>query len=85
VGRNGLAAGAAGLHLVDGLSLLRPEEQVFTAMLDGWRNQQLARNLAFSTINGREKAVQAFARHADHRTVGTTTYRHVRTAESTPR
>jgi hypothetical protein len=53
------------LHLVDGLSLLRPEEQVFTAMLDGWRNQQLARNLAFSTINGREKAVQAFARHAD--------------------
>ncbi len=63
--RNGLAPGAAGLHLVDGLSLLRPEEQVFTAMLDGWRNQQLARNLAFSTINGREKAVQAFARHAD--------------------
>jgi hypothetical protein len=28
-------------------------------MLDGWRNQQLARKLAFSTINGREKAVQA--------------------------
>jgi integrase/recombinase XerC len=65
VSRNGLAPGAAGLHLVDGLSLLRPEEQVFSAMLDGWRNQQLARNLAFSTINGREKAVQAFARHAD--------------------
>ena len=62
--RDGLAPGAAGLHLVDGLSLLRPEEQVFTA-LDGWRHQQLARNLAFSTINGREKAVQAFARHAD--------------------
>ena len=65
MGREGLLPGAAGLYLVDGLSLLRPEEQVFTAMLDGWRNQQLARNLAFSTINGREKAVQAFARHAD--------------------
>jgi integrase/recombinase XerC len=38
VGREGLLPGAAGLYLVDGLSLLRPEEQVFTAMLDGWRN-----------------------------------------------
>jgi len=65
MGLDGLAPGAAELHLVGGLPLLRPEEQVFTAMLDGWRNQQLARNLAFSTINGREKVVQAFARHAD--------------------
>ena len=32
------APGAAGLHLVD-VPLLRPEEQVFEAMLDGWRNQ----------------------------------------------
>jgi integrase/recombinase XerC len=65
MGRDGLAPGSAGLHLLGGLPLLRPAEQVFTAMLDGWRNQQLARNLAFSTINGREKAVGAFARHAD--------------------
>lgn len=65
VTRDALAPGAAGLQLVDGISLLRPDEQVFTAMLDGWRNQQLARNLAFSTINGREKAVRAFAAHAD--------------------
>lgn len=65
MGRDGLAPGAAGLHLVGEMPLLRPEEQVFTAMLEGWRNQQLARNLAFSTINGREKVVQAFARHAD--------------------
>ncbi|GAA2970900.1 site-specific integrase [Streptomyces enissocaesilis] len=63
--RNSLAPGAAGLHLVSDLPLLRPDEQVFTAMLDGWRNQQLARNLAFSTIEGREKTVRAFARHAD--------------------
>lgn len=62
---NSLAPGAVGLHLVGGLPLLRPDEQVFTAMLDGWRNQQLARNLAFSTIEGREKVVHAFARHAD--------------------
>lgn len=57
--------GSVQLHVVDELPMLRPEEQVFTAMLDAWRNQQLARNLAFSTIEGREKAVQTFARHAD--------------------
>lgn len=39
----GLSPGAAGLHLVGGLPLLRPGEQAFEAMLDGWRNQQLAR------------------------------------------
>lgn len=65
VSRDVLAPGAARLQLVDGVSLLRPDEQVFTAMLDGWRNQQLARNLTFSTINSREKAVRAFTAHAD--------------------
>ncbi|GAA1857898.1 tyrosine-type recombinase/integrase [Actinomadura bangladeshensis] len=62
---DGTAPGAAGLHLVGGAVLLRPEEQVAAAMLEGWRNQQLARNLAFSTIEGRENAVKAFSRHAD--------------------
>ena len=33
-------------------------------MLGGWRNQQLARRLAFSTVEGRERAVRAFATHA---------------------
>lgn len=47
------------------MALLRPEEQTFAAMLDGWRNQQLARNLAFSTISSREKTVETFTRHAD--------------------
>lgn len=61
----GAAPGAAGLYLAGGLTLLRPEEQVFDAMLDGWRNQQLARNLAFSTIEARERQLRAFARHAD--------------------
>ncbi|MDT3440333.1 site-specific integrase [Pseudofrankia sp. BMG5.37] len=65
MGHEGRAPGAAGLHLARGVPLLRPEEQVFAAMVEGWRNQQLARNLALSTIYGREKAVQAFARHAD--------------------
>ena len=37
--------------------LLRPEEQVFEAMLDGWRAQQLARNLAPSTIGEAATAV----------------------------
>jgi site-specific recombinase XerD len=58
-------AGSAGLHLVSGVALLRPDEQVFTAMLDGWRNQQLARNLSFGTIESRQRIVQAFARHTD--------------------
>jgi site-specific recombinase XerD len=34
-------------------------------MLDGWRAQQMARNLAFSTIGKRLTAIRAFTRHAD--------------------
>jgi integrase/recombinase XerC len=59
-----LAPGAAGLHVVAGLPMLRPEEQVFAAMLDGWGSQQLARNLAPGTVEGRQRAVRAFAAHA---------------------
>jgi integrase/recombinase XerC len=58
------APGMAGLHMVAGLALLRPEEQVFAAMLDGWASQQLARNLAPGTVEGRQRAVRAFATHA---------------------
>lgn len=53
--------GAARLQLVDGVSLLRPAEQVFEAMLEGFANQQLARNLARTTVEGRENTVRAFA------------------------
>ncbi|MFF0659456.1 tyrosine-type recombinase/integrase [Micromonospora tulbaghiae] len=63
--RAGGAPGAAGLVLADGVALLRPEEQVFVAMCDGWRAQQLARNLAFATIDKRLQVVRAFAAHAD--------------------
>lgn len=60
-----VAPGSAGLQLVGGVSLLHPQEQVFEAMLAGWRNQQLARRLAFATVDHRERAVRAFAVHAE--------------------
>jgi site-specific recombinase XerD len=40
--------------------LLRPEEQVFTAMVDGWRDQQLARGLNQSTIASRIRMAVRF-------------------------
>ncbi|MFJ9760579.1 hypothetical protein [Streptomyces sp. NPDC101149] len=55
-GKGGTVPRAARLHLADGVPLLRPGEQVFEAMLDGWRNQQLARNLALSTGYARSAA-----------------------------
>ncbi|MEV4604897.1 hypothetical protein AB0K15_47070 [Amycolatopsis sp. NPDC049253] len=56
-----VAAGSARLHVVDGVALLMPDRQVFEAMLDGWANQQAARNLGFVTIQGRANVVSAFA------------------------
>jgi integrase/recombinase XerC len=62
---DGTGPAGAGLSLAAGrLSLLHPEEQVFDAMLTGWRNQQLARRLAFSTVEQRERMVRAFAAHS---------------------
>lgn len=52
--------GSAKMQLAAGVALLNPADQVFQAMLDGWRNQQLSRNLAFSTISRRERIVQRF-------------------------
>lgn len=57
-------AATAKLQLVDGVALLQPDEQVFTAMLDGWRNQQLSRRLASATVEARLRTVRAFADHA---------------------
>lgn len=62
---SGSVPGAAKLLVVDGVALLRPEEQVFAAMLTGFANQQLARNLARTTVEGRERTVKTFAAHAD--------------------
>ncbi|EFC82251.1 tyrosine-type recombinase/integrase [Parafrankia sp. EUN1f] len=64
-GSGGSPSGAAGLYLVDGVPLLRPDEQVFAAMLDGWRDQQLARNLSVSTVDKRLGVVRMFTAHAD--------------------
>ncbi|MEV0492257.1 tyrosine-type recombinase/integrase [Streptomyces atratus] len=50
---------------MDGLPLLRPDEQVFEAMIKGWRNQQLARNLSQGYVNDQERTVRSFTRHAD--------------------
>jgi integrase/recombinase XerC len=52
--------GSARLELASGVYLLNPAEQVFQAMLDGWRNQQLSRNLAFTTVARREQFVTRF-------------------------
>lgn len=57
--------GAARPQLVDGVALLRPAEQVFEAMLVGFANQQLARNLARTTVEGRENTVRAFAAYVN--------------------
>jgi integrase/recombinase XerC len=58
------APGAAGLALAAGVGPLRPDEQAFTAMLEGWAAQQLARRLAAGTVTSRQRAVRAFAAHA---------------------
>jgi len=63
--QDGQAQGSAGLHLAGGAPLLRLEEQVLEAMHEGWRAQQVARNLALSTIGKRLSAIRAFDRHAD--------------------
>ncbi|MFG1879517.1 tyrosine-type recombinase/integrase [Sphaerisporangium sp. NPDC049003] len=61
----GSVPGSARLLLAEGVPLLRPEEQIFGAMLDGWRNQQLARNLATTTIEDRARKVNAFLRFSN--------------------
>lgn len=66
MGRNEeVPAGSASLVLTAGVRLLHPEAQLFEAMLEGWRNQMLARNLAPATIRNELRLVRAFAAHAD--------------------
>ena len=57
--------GAGRVHLVQSLPVLRPDEQVLQLMLDGWRNQQLSRNLQFATIEQRLRHVQRFIDHVN--------------------
>lgn len=53
---------APALFVVGGAPLLHPEGQVFEAMVEGWRDQQLARNLKDDTIKERLAAVRRFQR-----------------------
>lgn len=58
----GCAPGSVTLRLVSGMALLRPDEQIFDAMLEGWRNQQMARNLDFCTIERRGNVMRVHGR-----------------------
>lgn len=53
--------GSAQLRLVGDVALLNPEGTVFTAMLEGWADQQRARFLRSATIQAREGVVRRFA------------------------
>lgn len=53
------------VQLVASLPVLRPDEQVLKLMLDGWRNQQLSRNLQFATIDQRIRCVHRFMDHVN--------------------
>jgi site-specific recombinase XerD len=50
------------LFVVGGAPLLHADEQVFEAMLVGWRDQQLARNLRSETIRARLVGLRRFQR-----------------------
>lgn len=53
------------VRLVGSVPLLHPEQQTVEEMLDGWRNQQLSRNLQFGTIDQRIRYVRRFIEHAN--------------------
>ena len=48
------------VYVVGSVPLLHPEAQTVEEMLEGWRNQQLCRNLDHETIAGRIRIVQRF-------------------------
>ncbi|WP_126636842.1 hypothetical protein [Embleya hyalina] len=55
------------MFLAAGLPLLHPEAEVFQAMLDGWRNQQFARNLGFGTVDAASSGTLPTATHGTGR------------------
>lgn len=61
-------ASPAALRLLTSASnvaLANPEEQVFNAMIEGWRNQQLSRGLREQTIRNRTATVSRFRDFVD--------------------
>lgn len=53
---------APALFVVGAAPLLRADEQVFEAMIQGWSDQQLSRGLRTDTINGRVLMLRRFQR-----------------------
>ncbi len=52
-------------YVVDSVPLLHPEAHTVQEMLDGWRNQQLCRNLAHDTIDQRIRLVERFLAYSN--------------------
>ncbi len=52
-------------YLVPSVPLLHPEAQTVREMLEGFRNQQLCRNLAHDTIDRRERLVERFLEYTN--------------------
>ncbi len=53
------------VYVVGSVPLLHVEAQTVQEMLDGWRNQQLCRNLDHDTIEGRIRIVERFLEHTN--------------------
>ena len=58
----GVPGSAPALFVVGGAPLLRADEQVFEAMIQGWTDQQLSRGLRADAINGRLLMLRRFQR-----------------------
>jgi len=56
-------AGSAALVLVESVVPLHPEDNLFEAMLEGWRRQHCARRLSPGVIAQRERIVRRFAEY----------------------
>lgn len=61
----GPVPGAVPAYLRSGSAVLNEAENVWLAMLDGWRAQQFARNLAPSTVDARRSIVLRFRAFAE--------------------
>ncbi|MDT5282014.1 MAG: hypothetical protein QOJ20_3209, partial [Mycobacterium sp.] len=48
------------VYVVGSVPVLHPEAQTVNEMLEGWRNQQLCRNLDVDTVAGRTRLVERF-------------------------
>ncbi|AFJ34720.1 site-specific recombinase XerD [Mycobacterium sp. MOTT36Y] len=53
------------MYVVGSVPLLHVEAQTVREMLDGWRNQQLCRNLGHDTIEARIRIVERFVDHTN--------------------